>query len=322
LVRRIDDDLSKGAAMALFSKDPQRVLERDIASAKANRDRLAAKLLECEAAISQHREQAKTAAATGAEDATLDLAEGLIRSAQDRHTTLAAALGDVEAQLAALERTHADNADRILREQTAASVELLARRVLESAEVMVKAAAAFAGHIEKAAAVAPEAAGLLNFAVIVGNEIPGAVAQTGALLRAHAAAVIAGSAPSAMPEPAPAYIPPPVAAKPPAAQLFCLRSIKFVDDTGQQRFVGQYRDASVPQRLVARALRSGACVAVSDPCRAKLHTQGDTTQHPDGAFDLDEPEPRVAEPIMQSSPFVVVDRGPPKIVQIATRSLT
>lgn len=302
--------------MAIFNRDPQKTMQRDIDAAKANLTRLRAQLAEAEAAILQSREQAKTV--TGADSHVLDAAEGLIRSAQIHQETISAAVGEVESNLAALERAKSEAADRAQREQTAQSVELLARRVLETAEAMTKAAAAFAVHIEKASAIAPEAGGLLHFAHIVGREIPAAVEQTGKLLRAHAASVLRGDAAAVMPEPAPAYVPPPVAPREATTTLFCLRSVKWRDDQGQQKSAAQFTDASIPARLVGRALRIGACVGLDHPRRKENHTQGGQARL-DTATDLDEPEsPRLAEPLVHGA-FEKPVIGEAKILKIQTR---
>jgi hypothetical protein len=131
------------------------------------------------------------------------------------------------------------------------------------------------------------------------------------LLRVHAAAVLEGRAASSLPQPMQAYIPPPTPIRESTQTLFCLRSVRWIDDQGQQKFVGQYRDAAVPVRLVGHALKSGACVPVTDPRRRELQSQGGTMQHPDGALDLDEPE-RPGPAIYLSPPQLqVIDRGPP-----------
>lgn len=319
--------------MAIFNRDPQKAMQRDIDAAKANLTRLRAQLGEAEAAITQHREQAKIAAVTGADSLVLDAAESLVRNAQDRRETFSAAVIEVESNLAALERAKSEAIDKARREATAQSCELLARRVIESAEVMVKAAAAFAVHIEKASAIAPESAGLLNFAVIVGREIPGAVDQTSKLLRQHAAAVIAGSAPSAMPQPPEPYVPPVAPLREPTAQLFCLRSVRWLDEFGVQKLGAQFNDIELPQRLAARALACGACIPVSDPRRRHYHTQGGPPPNAATCTDIDAvPEPaeaepmaspqRLAAPIKATPPeFVAYDRGPATVLKIATPRL-
>src|SRR3981081_679289 len=119
--------------MAIFKANPEKALQRDIDAAKANHDRLAAKLAECETAIVERRSTAQALARDGAEDGVLDKAETAVRSAQDRAATIAGAIADVDRQLTVLERTKAENADRKLRSETAAATELLAREVVDVA---------------------------------------------------------------------------------------------------------------------------------------------------------------------------------------------
>jgi hypothetical protein len=307
--------------MAIFSKYPA----KQLADAKAARDKLAERLRDAEIAVTDLRQEAERLALDGATDEALSAAEARTREKLERVATLRPSLAKGETIVADLERERDEAADKALREKTSTETEALARRMTEGCAKLVADAAALADWATRAAAVVPEAGGVLNFCNVVGNEIPAASDLIAKLLRVHAQNVLDGRAPSVMPVPPPAYVAPAIPPKPPTAQLFCLRSIKWRDDTGQQRSVGQFRDAEVPQRLVARALRSGACVSLDDPRRAKLHTQGGAPPLDNNALDLDADEPpRLAEPIMASTPptFTVVDRGPPKIVQIATRSLT
>ena len=111
------------------------------------------KLADTEVAIAQHKEQAQSAAAAGAEDATLDKVEHAIRSLQDRRETVSAAISTVEAQLSVLETAHKEAADRVLRERTASEIELLTRRCVESGAVLLKAAQAHADFIARIAPI-------------------------------------------------------------------------------------------------------------------------------------------------------------------------
>jgi hypothetical protein len=56
-----------------------------------------------------------------------------LRAAQDRTNTLKTAPAEVEQQLEALERTKAEFADGKVRAETAAEIELLARKLTEAA---------------------------------------------------------------------------------------------------------------------------------------------------------------------------------------------
>jgi hypothetical protein len=306
--------------MALFKTSPEKSFARDIANATANRDRLRLKLGEVETAIVGHKAQAQTAARDGKDDSVLDLAEGLVRSAQDRRETIKAALVEVESQLSSLEREKNEAQDRATREATAQSVELLARRVIESADVMVKAAAAFADHIAKAAAFIPESNGLLNFALIVQREVPAAVAQTATLLRAHREQVLAGSAPATLAAPPEAYIPPPVAPPPPTTSVFSLTPIKYKSASGEQIVVQAHQDAVMPPATAAKAFRLGVVTKLDDPRRVKLHGSIPGHPNPKTALDLDaaeeKPEPERTSGQMHSA-FEKPVVGPAQILKIA-----
>jgi hypothetical protein len=185
---------------------------------------------------------------------------------------------------------------------------------------MVRSAAAFTDHIAKAAAFIPESNGLLNFAHIVGSEIPGAVDQTSKLLRQHATMVLAGSAPPTLKPPAEAYVPAPAApAKEPTVLLFCVTSTKWIDAEGKQQIAPQYTDAQIPQRLASRAFRIGACVRLDHPARKANHRQGGVAK-PEHCADLDAASGREGPPIFSEPELVPFDRGPAIQMQVATRS--
>jgi hypothetical protein len=184
--------------MAIFKANPEKALQRDIDAAKANRDRLAAKLAECETAIVERRSTAQALARDGAEDGVLDKAETAVRSAQDRAATIAGAIADVDRQLTVLERTKAENADRKLRSETAAATELLAREVVDVAAAFDAAAAALADCAGRAVPNVFEATGLHHFAAICRAEVPAAADMVSKLLRAHAASVLDGTGPATL----------------------------------------------------------------------------------------------------------------------------
>jgi hypothetical protein len=299
--------------MGIFRTSP----DRQLSDAIGSRDRLIARLSDAEVAIIACQTKAEQLALSGADDDQLTGAENALRAAQDRRSTLRAALLKSEAEVARLERERADAADRSRREEVGAALELVSRECVESAEEVRAAVDRLYGNMARAATIAPEAGGLTTFAEMARVEIPEGADLIARLVRQNREQVLAGHAPPRMPtlpEPYVEILPPPA----PTTTLFALRSIRWIDDAGKRQLVAQYNDAVLPQRLAARALQSGACVAVTDPCRRKLHTQGATPPNPAGAFDLDAPPP---EPERSSgelhSAFEVVDRGPTRILQIA-----
>jgi hypothetical protein len=120
-------------------------------------------------------------------------------------------------------------------------------------------------------------------------------------------------------KPPEAYVAPPAPTKPPTQALFCLRSVKWIDDAGQQRIAGKFEDAEVPVRLVGKALKCGACVPITDPRRRELHgTQGGFAPRLDTATDLDvDPATHSSSEPIQHSAFEPARIGEARILKIA-----
>ncbi|MHC2686785.1 hypothetical protein ACVJDU_008349 [Bradyrhizobium diazoefficiens] len=169
------------------------------------------------------RAAAKQAALTG-DDAELDRAEAALRAAQDRNTTLKAALTEVDQQLEALERTKAEIADRKVRAETAAEIELLVRELTQVGAEFNSTAARLSDHTARAVPVVFDALGLDKFMAICRAEVPAALELVSKLLRAHADAVVAGTAPAKLPRPAEASVPAP--AQPPKEPHFKYSPVK------------------------------------------------------------------------------------------------
>ena len=91
-----------------FKSDPDKKLARDLDAARASRDGLVSRLKTADLATAERRTAAQRLARDGADDTMLDAAEAELRRAQDRITTLTAALGETEQQVAALERARED----------------------------------------------------------------------------------------------------------------------------------------------------------------------------------------------------------------------
>jgi hypothetical protein len=185
--------------MAIFkSSNPEKAVQRDINAATVNRERLSAKLAEAEQASARHAAAAKQAALSG-DDAELDRAEGSLRAAQDRSNTLKTALAEVEQQLQTLEQSKADIADRKMRAETAAEIELVVRNMIEVAGEFDAVAARLSELTTRTVPWLWEARGLDDFVKVGRAQVPSAVDLVAKMLRAHTDAVIAGNAPAALP---------------------------------------------------------------------------------------------------------------------------
>src|SRR3954471_18535392 len=187
--------------MALFkSSNPEKNLQREIETAKANRQRMSAKLAECEQAMTRQAALAKDYA-VGGDDAALDVAEGSLRAAQDRAATLKTALLDVDQRLAELEQSKTEKVDRKLRAETAAEVEALARDFAERAAAFDNAATSLSECTRRVVPLVIDGHGLNNFAGICRSDVPPAVTMLTTLLHAYADDVLSGRAPAALPRP-------------------------------------------------------------------------------------------------------------------------
>ncbi|WP_284273518.1 hypothetical protein [Bradyrhizobium iriomotense] len=198
-------------------------MQRDIDAATKTRERLSAQIVEFEQAITRHAAAAKQAALTG-DDADLDRAEAALRAAQDRSATLKAALSEVDEQLAGLERNKAEMLDRKVRTETAAEIELLARKLTEVGAVFNSTTARLSEHTRHAVPIVYDALGLDNFMAICRADVPATLELVSKLLRAHADAVLDGRAPAKLPRPDKASAP--AAAQPPKEPHFKYQPIK------------------------------------------------------------------------------------------------
>jgi hypothetical protein len=167
-----------------------------------------------------------------------------------------------------------------------------------------------------------EANGLANFAEVARREVPDGSSLVARLLREHRARVLDGSGPAIMKQPDAAPYVEAIPAKEPTAMLFALRPIKWRDEFGKLRMGGKFQDCELPQRLAAKALQSGAVVSLDNPLRRQHVSQGGPVPRADTAFDLDEtppPEPERPSGELHSAvvEFQQIDRGPPRLMQVA-----
>jgi hypothetical protein len=311
-----------GAKMVLFKSNPEKMLIRDIAAATASRDTITARLADAEAAVAELKMKAERLALEGADDAALDAAEAKTRALTDRVATLRAALTQTESRLAGLERERADQADKKLRAATAAEVAAMADDLEATATSFDSSVEKMAEITGRASLFVYEAMGLKHFAATARMQVPDATALIAALLRSHAANVLAGSAPPTLPKPdAPFVEPEPVRLE----QVFCLHAIQWTDHHGVLRRIGKWNDVELPAEAAERALRLGICAPMSDPRRAKLKGYGGGHPEPHWCKNLDaEPDDAVAleqtgqrsDPV-EHSPFTVIDRGPGYTLRVA-----
>jgi hypothetical protein len=267
------------------------------------------KFSECLKAVKQARD--------ANDDAKLDIALANKRAAEDKVAALTEWLTDDRKDVTDLQAQADKIADEQTRAATAGETDAMKTEIKTVGHETIVAITKLANVAERAGMCVPEARGLHAFCVSSGTQIPDAVALIVKLLGDHSAAILAGSAPATLKRPEAPYVEKPVLPAP-TQIVFCLRSIKWHDTERKQHLAGKFTDAYLPPQLVAKALKSGACIAISDPRRKQFHHTQNEQPRADTALDLDaDAEPKSIEPTMASSPFTVVDRGPAVQMKVA-----
>ena len=304
--------------MAFFkSNDPLKAMQQSTDIARANRDRLAAKLSECNAAVIARKNAAQVIALDAAADeAALDNAEAATSAVEKRATTIAGAIVEAEQLLAKLESDFATAADKQTRVATVAETDAMGIEINAVGHEVIVAINKLANVAERAGMCVPEARGLHAYCSSSATQIPDAVALIVKLLGDHATAVTTGLAPATLKRPEAPYVPT-ATAKPTTVALFALRPIKFRNLSGDLITVQKFRDAELTPSAAKRALELRACVQLSDPLRRQHHNTTPGNADPAFALDLDaDANVSNVEPI-QHSVFQSATVGAPYTVQIA-----
>jgi hypothetical protein len=183
-----------------FKSDPDKKLARDLDTARASRDGLINRLKAAELAATERKTAAQRLARDGADDTTLDEAEAELRRAQDRVTTLTAALAEIEQQVASLECARDDAADKKLRAETALAIEKLGQELSQAATAFDVGSSKLAETCSRIVPIVLDCYGLQAFAMNARAEVPAAVQMVTGILKDRANATLAGTAPAALPQ--------------------------------------------------------------------------------------------------------------------------
>jgi hypothetical protein len=265
--------------MALFPRDPEKKLQRDIETARTNRDSLVERLQAAELLVSERQAAAQRLAVAGADDAALDRAEAELRKAQDRVSTLSAALDEIKQRIVALEKGEAERADQKLRAATAATLEQRAVTLEGAAAGLDVAFAAFVTATAEAAIDCLDGKGLSIFAQSAKADLGPAVQVVARELRARAAATIAGTAPATLSKEPPALVEPP--APMPRQTYFTVQLGMYLDATGALCRVPRCTFVELTSEQVQRALRLGGVCAKDDPRIPELRRKVADQQPPE-----------------------------------------
>ncbi len=176
-------------------------LEAKLKDKRASRDNLIERCKAAEANAFSLREKARKLAADGADDAALSAAESAMRRDQDRAATLGDALGDVETTIGNLEREIVQIIDQRCRAETAAAVTALADKWATMGAAFDAVVGGLADLARESATIIPDARPLRVFLEAVKQQVPPEAGLVSSVLRDHAKAVLAGTAPASLPKP-------------------------------------------------------------------------------------------------------------------------
>jgi hypothetical protein len=312
-------------------KSPMDKLETELAALRARAEMLSnrhaatdAAFLDAKSKLRRHHLEADLDADEKA-GAKLEAAVATCALTRD---SFADAMVGVRKMIADIEQKLAD--ERAVAHRKAASEEL-ARNLDEVERALpdyLAAARRFADALEAAAHFHWETAEMVKFVRSGQAQVEIAAALALRELRGMVTAIRDGAAPIPAPKPQPE----PVAVTEPAPEtrrLFALRSIKWRDANGRQRYGLQYEDHDLTPAAAQRGLGIGAVVALNDPRRKQLlGSRGGHHVDPNSRdlLDLDDEEatrpPHIApvlasDPVLAAANFTPLDRGPARVLKIA-----
>jgi hypothetical protein len=300
--------------MAFFKEAPIKTVTRDRDNAKANVDRLAARAVEAEKAVTARRSEAQQLAFDNADDAMLAKAEAALRGALDRQSTIGAASAEAGKLLVLLETQLADLLDKKVRAATSAEVLALVDRLSAANEATVIAMTELADVTGRVAVFIAEARGVEVFATSALIQIPEAVSYISRALREHGAGVLRGEGAPSLCSVA-VFVPPVEPVQPKLVQVFLMNAIRYTDHAGVVRLLGKWCDVELSPEAAARALERNLAIRLTDPRCNQLRGQSPGAPSPSWCVDLD----AAAEPIEHepASQFTPINRGGPYKIAIA-----
>jgi hypothetical protein len=292
-------------------------LDKQISVTEANIDRLKTDRSEAQKAVERYAAKA-VAANTAGDKVAAEQASRAKQSAQDSVNLNSDSIANEEAKRATLIAARDKIADTKTRHQTGDEFEKWLR---EDGEIDRALFALFKRKEESLnwiLPVVPDALGSRNLYATLRAQCPLESTLIQKITAHQATAVMNGTAPATIKR-ADAPVAKSVETAPITVQLFATRSVKWKNAAGVQIVGQQFTDVALTPSAAKRALAARACVQMNDPIWAKHRNTRGGHGEPGHALDLDvEPAqtPQV-QPIMQSSPFTVVDRGGPVQMKVA-----
>jgi len=301
--------------MALFKKrSPMEKLQKFLAEQRERAAALSAKRTAAETALAEATTARQKHMFTGdlADDQTSEKLQVKVDSCASRLAGLDSALGALQVQIADIEQKLAAEREAVERAKAAEKLEHDLDEIERALPDYLAGARRFADALELIHFPHYESREMAGFVRSGQAQVEIAAALALQELRGMVTAIRDGAAPIPAPKPSiePAAVTEPA---PETRRLFALRSVKWRDANGRQRYGLQYEDHDLTPAAAQRGLRIGAVVALDDPRRRELKgARGGVHVNPSAVdlLDLDDEEatrpPHVA-PVMASDPLASAD---------------
>jgi hypothetical protein len=270
--------------MAFFQKTPADLIEADLKASRKKRVTTEQRLQYAEAQLAEYRATVEKLTNDVAENSAVAAASASVAGAEVEVQAWQNSLADIDAKILDLEDAEKEIANQKLRAETAAAIRVIIKESTDDSAALNVAIEKRIKSARRAAALIPDAAGIVNYLLNAQGELPLADAFTAQLLESRAVATIAGTAPAAL------AVPEQIAQKqkavPPApitARYFLSRNLAWFDAQGGKHSAPSCTDFDLPVGLITKATELGAIHAMDSDVRKKNH--GGKSQSSKPAFE-------------------------------------
>jgi hypothetical protein len=261
--------------MALFQKStPADLISRDLAASLTKRKDIESRLQRAEVQAAQCRTVVDDLTHDAADDAAVAAALASKRAAEDLVTAWQKSLDDVNEKILDLEDATAEIANQKLRAETAAAIRMIMKESVDDSAALNVAIEKRIKSARRAAALVPDAAGVVGYLLNAKSELPLADTLILQLLESRAVATVAGTAPAALavpeqPAPRQNVV---VELAPTFERVFLTQNVAWYGPDGTIHCWPSLNDAELPVGpVLAKARTIGAAWAMNSEQRKKHH---------------------------------------------------
>jgi hypothetical protein len=318
----------EGNPMAFFKSDPESSLQKQIDAERVIRDQLEVRLIAARKTAAECQSAARKATRDLADEKILSAAEEKEIAAERRVANTMLELTEATSKIAEIEKQLAAAVDQRIRKGTVAEIEQIAALFASAVTNANAALGDLAAITETMAGFLPDARGLAVFSAQAKAELPSPVMLLTAIMKNYSDGVLAGHEKATLPK-VEVVTQRQAPASAPMLQVCVLKPVAWLDAAGLVQTAPRGEDISLPEKTAKHAIKiNAACLLTDERRKIARRVAGTKPGRPlrRNCIDLDDgmPADREAEPFVESilrssvpPMFTVVDRGPPKQMQVA-----